>query len=320
MSLKNIFHYAKQFSTSLNAGLPVNRVLETLARTAPTKRLRTTSVEVNRSIGSGSTLSQAFEKHGRILPDFFTKMISVGESTGRLEDVTSSLSSYYEQRYAIARAVRGELYPIVFYLGFLMLLILSIEWLTGGAAALEGYADTTAWGLLAAMAVWATYHFSRGFRDALGSLLLHFPLVNRLVRKLCLSKFCEGMKLASESGLDIGTAIRLSAEASGNAAFRKRTQGALEHIEKGSSISEAMERTGVFPFEAIQMFTVGEETGKLHEAMGHVSKLAREEALQTLRVTMVLGVRAIYTLGILYCAYRVLRFWAAYYHGILGGF
>lgn len=319
MSLKNTFHYTKQLSTCLNGGLPINRVLDVLARTAPTRQLRAVSSAVKQSISSGSTLTQAFEKHGRILPDFFTRMISVGERTGRLEEVTSSLSSYYEHRYATSRTVKKELYPIVVYFGVLMLLILVIERIMGGPEALGRYTDALAWVAMGGMAVWGAYYFSGGFRDAIGSLLFHLPFVGRLVRKLCLSRFSEGMRLASETGLDISSAIKLSSESSGNPAFRKCALRASEYIEKGSSISESLEKTGVFSFAAIQMFTVGEETGKLHEAMGHVSKHAREEALTTLHLTMVLGVRAFYILGVLYFAYKILSFWSKIYGGWLSG-
>lgn len=321
MSLKTIYNYTSQLSTCLNGGLPINRVLDVLARTAPTRQLRAVSNEVKESISSGSTLTQAFEKHGRILPDFFTKMISVGERTGRLEEVTSSLSSYYEYRYETSRTVKKELYPIVVYFAVLMALVVFIGWVSASTpenrkAVLQRYTHALAWIAMGGMALWGAYHFSQGFRDAIGSLLFHLPFVGRLVRKLCLSRFSEGMQLASETGLDIGSAIKLSSESSGNPAFRKRALRASEYIEKGSSISEALEKTGVFSFEAIQMFTVGEETGKLHEAMGHVSKHAREEALTTLHLTMVIGVRLFYILGVLYFAYKVLSFWTSYYQGI----
>jgi len=274
---------------------------------------------MNQSIGAGSTLTQAFEKHSRVFPEFFTKMIRVGETTGRLEQVAASLSSYYEQRYDIARTARHELYPILAYFGLLMGAILVIESIKNPTAALEKYSETLPWVILAGMAVWAAYYFSQGFRDALGRLLFHVPFVNRLARKFSLSKFCEGMRLASEAGLDVNAAIKLSAEGAGNAAFRKRVLRACDHIEKGASISESLERTAVFPLQALQMFTVGEETGKLHEAMGHVSKHARGEALAALRTALVLGIRALYVLLLIYIAFKVVGFWTGHYRRILEG-
>jgi len=320
MSLKTIFNYTNQLSTSLNAALPIDRVLEVLARTAPTRQLRAASRDMKKSIASGSTLTQAFERHRHLFPDFFTKMIGVGEHTGKLEDVTKSLASYYEQRYEISRALRKELFIILPYFAVLMLLVLFVERILRGPAALQGYLDVFGWIALIAVALFAAYYFSFGFRNAVGAALFHLPFIGRLVKKLALSRFSEGMRLASEAGLDIGSTIRLSSESSGNFVFRKRALRAAEYIEKGSSISEALDKTGVFPFEAIQMFIVGEETGKLHESMGHVSRLAREQALFNLHVTMVLGVRALYVCGVLYVAFKIVSFWSAIYGGLLGGF
>lgn len=318
MSTKNIFYYTKQFSTGLNAALPINRVLETLLRTAPTRALRAASREINRSIESGTTLAQAFQRHSNVFPDFFIRMIEVGEKTGRLEQVAAGLSSHYEERLQTARAVRRELYPIVAHLSVLMALVGFIGWLLEGVAALTGYADAGAWLVLVVAAVWAAYNFSRWFRDAVGAGWFHFPFVRRLVLKFCVSKFCEAMRMSLEAGSDIGAAITLSAESSGNSAFRKRAMRALEHIEKGASISESLDKTGLFPFDVVQMLIVGEEAGKLHEAMGHVAKLAREQATENLRLTLVLGIRGLYVAVLLYVAFMVVSFYMRIYGGILG--
>ncbi len=316
MSVKTLFNYASQLSRSLNAALPINRALEVLARTAPTRQLRTVSRDVKKSIASGSTLTQAYEKHRRIFPAFFTKMIGVGERTGKLEQVTESLASYYENRYRIHLAMKKELTPILFYFWILMMLVLAIERILGGPGALQKYLDAAAWAAILALSLGSACYFSPEFRAALGSLLFHFPFIGRLVRKFGLSRFSEGMRLASEAGLDINSAIKLSSESSGNSAFQKRALRAKEYIEKGSSISEALDKTGVFSFAAIQMFTVGEETGKLHESMAHVAKHSREEALATLHITMAMGIKVFYILGVLYFAFKALSFGMSYYRGI----
>jgi type II secretory pathway component PulF len=318
MSLRNISNYAKQFSTTLNAALPINRALETLARTAPTRQMRSASREVNKSISAGSTLTQALEKQSHVFPDFFIKMIHVGESTGRLEHVAASLASYYEKRYEIAREARRELYPILAYFSLLLVALLFVLYIIGDLATLRTSADVAAWTLLIGMTLWAAYYFSRSFRQAMGTALFHIPFVHRLVRKFCLSKFCEGMELAWGAGMEVRTAITLSAEAAGNAAFRKRVLRARNSIEHGALVSQALQKTGVFPFEAVQIFTVGEETGKLHESMKNVARLAREQATEQLRLTLVLGIRAIYVVGILYIGFVIISFYSRIYSGLLG--
>ncbi len=320
MSLKTISNYTRQLSSALNAGVPLNRVLATLSRTAPTVSLRAASKAVNQSIASGSTLAQSIEMHSHAFPDFFRKMMRVGEETGRLEQVASSLSSYYEQRCDIARAARHELYRVFAYMVVLMAAIMFIEWITRGLGGLESGSDALAWVALAGIALFGAYYFSRPFRDGVGALMFHLPFVGRLVKKFSLSKFCEGMRLGSEAGLDVNAAIRLSADAAGNAAFRKRALRAIEHIERGATISESLDRTGVFPLEAVQIFVSGEETGRLHEAMAHVSRFTREEALAALRTTLLLSIRALYLLLIVYIAFKVVAFWVAYYSRILGEF
>jgi type IV pilus assembly protein PilC len=302
----------------LNSGLPLDRLLETLSRTAPTPLMRAASRQIKESVGAGSTLTQAFEKHPRIFPEFFTRMILVGERTGRLEQVAASIASYYERRYAIAREVKRELIPIVGYFGLLIVAIHFVLYIIGDRVALRTSADVLAWSILLVLGIWAAYYFSAAVRDGVHSALFYIPLIERLVRKFCLARFTEVMELAWGAGMDATTAVTLAAEGAGNPVFRNRALRAREHIERGETVSQALQKTGVFPFEAIQLFEVGEETGKLHESMGNVAKLAREQATETLRLTLVLGIRALYVLGIIYIGFVIIRLYMTVYSGILG--
>jgi type II secretory pathway component PulF len=318
MSLKTVSRYANQFSMGLNSGLPMDRLLTTLSRTAPTRQMRAATREIKESIGGGSTLAQAFEKHTRIFPEFFTRMIQVGESTGHLEQFAASIASYYERRYAIAREVKRELIPIVGYFGLLIVGIHFVLYIIGDTVALRTSADVLAWSILLVMGIWAAYYFSKAVRNAVHSALFHVPLIERLVRKFCLARFSETMEFAWGAGMDVTTAVNLAAESAGNPAFRKRALRAREYIERGDTVSQALQKTGVFSFEAIQLFEVGEESGRLHESMGNVAKLAREQATETLRLTLVLGIRAIYTLGVIYIGFVIIRLYMTVYSGILG--
>ena len=302
----------------LNSGLPIDRLLKTLSRTAPTQQMRRASLQMKESIAAGATLTQAFEKHDRIFPEFFTRMIQVGENTGHLEQVAARTASYYERQYEIAREVKGELIPILGYFALLIAAIHSVLYIIGDRVALRTSADVLAWSLLFLMAIWAAYYFSRGVRDAVRSALFYIPLIERLVRKFCLARFGETMEFAWGAGMEVTTAVNLAAESAGNPVFRKRALRAREHIERGDTVSQALEKTGVFPFEAIQVFEVGEETGRLHESMGNVAKLAREQATETLRLTLVLGIRIIYVLGIICIGFVIIRMYMKVYGGLLG--
>ncbi|MDP2897034.1 MAG: type II secretion system F family protein [bacterium] len=318
MSLKTLSRYANQFSMGLNSGLPLDRLLKTLSRTAPTRQMRAASRQMKESIGAGSTLTQAYEKYNRIFPEFFTRMIQVGESTGHLEQAVASVASYYDRRYAIAREVKRELIPIVGYFGLLIVAIQFVLYIIGDMVTLRTSGDVLAWGLLLVMVVWASYYFSRPVRDGVHSALFYVPLIQRLVRKFSLAKFTEAMGFAWGAGMDVTTAVNLAAESAGNPVFRKRALRARDYIERGDTVSQALQKTGVFPFEAIQIFEVGEETGRLHESMGNVAKLAREQATETLRLTLVLGIRAIYTLGVIYIGFVIIRLYMTVYGGLLG--
>ena len=92
-----------------------------------------------------------------------------------------------------------------------------------------------------------------------------------------LSFFCTEMGMMLQSGMTIFDGIasraaaeqRLSSRLNGGKEKRPRTLFGLlyQDMQQGSSISEAMQHTGVFPADFVGMIRIGEESGSLEEVM-----------------------------------------------------
>src|SRR5262245_41781670 len=72
--------FTRQFSTMIDAGLPLVQCLNILAEQSESKNLRDVTANIARSVEQGSTLAESLRKHPRTFDDLFTNMVEVGET------------------------------------------------------------------------------------------------------------------------------------------------------------------------------------------------------------------------------------------------
>ena len=109
---KEMAIFTRQFSTMIDAGLPLVQCLNILAEQSESKNLRDVTGRVARSVEQGSTLADSLRRHPRTFDDLFTNMVEVGESGGILDVVFQRLAAYIEKAAALKRKVKGAMiYP-----------------------------------------------------------------------------------------------------------------------------------------------------------------------------------------------------------------
>ncbi|MFN3330584.1 MAG: type II secretion system F family protein, partial [Pyrinomonadaceae bacterium] len=82
---KELAVFTRQFSVMIDAGLPLNQCLETLATQQKNPFFKEVISQVRQSVEEGSTLYAAMEKHPRVFDQLYTSMIKAGETGGVLD-------------------------------------------------------------------------------------------------------------------------------------------------------------------------------------------------------------------------------------------
>src|SRR5262245_58345984 len=110
---KDLAIYTRQFSTMVDAGLPIAQCLTILGEQSESKTLREVTTNIARDVEGGGTLADSFRKFPKTFDDLFTNMIQVGESGGVLDVVLQRLSGYIEKAAALKRKVKSAMvYPL----------------------------------------------------------------------------------------------------------------------------------------------------------------------------------------------------------------
>lgn len=303
----------------LRAGLPLDRALRIQAGAAGKPAVVELVQGLLGAVKGGSSLSQGLQARRELFGDFYLSMVRSGEASGQLGDVLGRLAAHLERMRALRESVVAALiYPAILVVVALLSVVLMLGFVVpqfetlfndmGEALPLptriivglgHGVAD---WGWLGALLLaaalaglraWWRTPAGRGWRDR---QLLALPLVGELLRKLDITRFARSMGTLLGNGVAIVAALRIATDTLANTVLRQAVAGVETSIRQGGRMARALEETGLFSALAVNLVRLGEETGRLDEALLELARIHDDEVqsgirrlLALLEPTLILG-------------------------------
>ena len=297
---KDMAVYTRQFSTMIDAGLPLVQCLNILAEQSDSKTLRGVTSNVARTVESGSTLAESMRKHPVTFDELFTNMVDVGETGGILDVVLQRLATYIEKAASLKRKVKSALvYPaaiigvaflvIIFMLTFVIPTFATMFKELGAELPLPtrivvGLSDFVRGYLFLILAAWSgvvfgvrQYYRTENGRSLIDALLLKPPVFGPLIRKVSVARFTRTLGTLVQSGVPILEALRITATTAGNKVVERAVMQCRASVAEGKTLTEPLRLSGVFPPMVTQMISVGEQTGALDAMLGKVADFYDEE-------------------------------------------
>ncbi|MCX5881346.1 MAG: type II secretion system F family protein [Deltaproteobacteria bacterium] len=283
---KDVILFARQFSTMIDAGLPIVQCLEILLSQQENKTFKKMLINIKESVESGSTLADALKKFPRQFDDLFVNMIAAGEVGGILDTILRRLSGYMEKAAKLKSQVKGAMtYPLVtLVIAFIVLAVILVFVIpvfqqmfadfgkelplpTQIVVALSNFVKSKILYILGAMVIFI-FAFRRFYKTAKGRILadrlvLSVPVVGMLIRKVSVAKFTRTMGTMLASGVAILDALDITAKTSGNKTIEGALYNVRASIAEGQTMAEPLSESGVFPSMVCSMISVGESTGAL---------------------------------------------------------
>ncbi|MDP2103607.1 MAG: type II secretion system F family protein, partial [Candidatus Gracilibacteria bacterium] len=255
-------------------------------------------------IRSGKNLSQSLREYGDNFSDSECSIIESGEKTGKLNTSLIQLADQVEKVASISKKLKGALmYPaaiIVVMIGSIMVLMTMVV-----PKIVEIFGDESKLPPLTQFLI-ATSHFFVNFWWAIiiggfgfvifvsvwrqtpvgkykyDKIMLHLPIVGKVLQKVILSKFARVLSNLLSSGISIVESLRIVSDVVGNEVYRQRILLLREDIKKGIKIGESLEDDRLFPEMLVQMIKVGEETAKLDSIILKLADFYDEEVDTTI--------------------------------------
>ncbi len=137
--------------------------------------------------------------------------------------------------------------------------------------------------LLAVKFAFDTYYKTPAGRVQIDGIALKLPLFGDLIQKSATARFCRTFGALTRSGVPILTSLEIVRDTSGNQVIANAVDEARKEIQTGGMISIALQREKVFPIMAIQMISIGEETGEIDKMLMKVADFYEDEVEQAVK-------------------------------------
>jgi general secretion pathway protein F len=290
----------RELATLLKAGLPLDRSLEILINLAERERMRELLMAIRNEVRGGSSLSKALDQHRNVFTRFYINMVKAGEAGGSLGGVLLRLADYMERAKELRDTVVSALIYPVFLLGgalvsiCLILLVVVPQFkqifLQSGAAISTATAALfsvsfflrDSWQILIAITLGTVWLVSRSFQQPVSKArwdrrMLGWGIIGKLIGRIEMARFARSLATLLENGVPLLSSMFILKETINNAVFRDALEFVARELKEGRGFAKPMLDTNVFPKLAVQMISVGEETGKLSEMLYQVADVYDRE-------------------------------------------
>jgi len=300
IKMRDIVIFTRQFSTMINAGLPLVQALDILAKQTENKVLSEVTRAVVFDVESGHTVADALAKHPNAFSDLYVNMVAAGEAGGILDTILMRLATFMEKNDALVRKVKGAMiYPgVIMSVAFIAICVLLIfvipvfesmfgsvglalplptRIVIGMSRFLKGY-----WWLLGGTVgggfmLLKRYYATSDGKLNIDKLMLKMPVLGDVLRKSAVSRFTRTLGTLISSGVSILDGLEITAKTAGNRVIQDAIMQSRASIAGGDTIAAPLQKSAVFPPMVISMIAVGEQTGGLDEMLSKIADFYDEE-------------------------------------------
>jgi general secretion pathway protein F len=286
--------FTQQLATLLGAGLPLDRALQILVDLADGEKVKKMTERVRDRVRGGAALSQALEDEHGMFSRLYTNMVRAGETGGTLDATLAELSDYLSRSKELKdNVISALIYPAILLVMsvaalFILLIVvvpqfvpifeeagaelpLLTQMVLGIGTVLKDY-----WWLLALGAFGATVFMrsqmaNRDSRLRWDAQFLKLKIIGNLLLQVDTARFARTLGTLLKNGVPMLGGLAIARNVVTNTVLAAGVEAATEEVKTGGALATALNHTKAFPKLAIQMVSVGEETGRLDEMLLRVA-------------------------------------------------
>jgi type IV pilus assembly protein PilC len=300
VSEKEVAIFTRQFSTMIDAGLPLVQSLEILASQQDNKAFQKVLVQIRQDVEGGATLAAALKKQPKTFTDLYANMVEAGEAGGILDTILNRLAAYIEKSISLKKKVKSAMiYPsTIVSVALVVVTFLLLFVIPTFKSMFEGFGATLPLPTriilelsrlvrqffipviiaFVGMIIGLRYYYkTEKGRKVIDTLLLKAPVFGMLLRKVAVAKFTRTLGTLISSGVAILDGLEITARTAGNKVVEEAIMKTRVSIAEGKTIAAPLKETTVFPPMVVQMIAVGEQTGALDSMLSKIADFYDDE-------------------------------------------
>jgi len=297
---KDIIIFTRQFSTMIDAGLPLVQGLGILAEQSENPTFKSILKQITRDVEGGSTLAEAMKKHPKVFDELFVNLVAAGEVGGILDTILQRLATFIEKAADLRSKIKGAMtYPIVvvaiaiIVIAVILIFVIPVfqdMFASFGQAlpaptqlvvAMSNFVKSKILfiigGIILLAVLFRQFRKTASGRRILDSLSLKLPIFGDLLKKTAVARFTRTLGTMLASGVPILDSLEIVAKTAGNVIIEEIILDVRGSIAEGQTIAEPLSENDVFPGMVIQMIAVGEATGALDIMLGKIADFYDKE-------------------------------------------
>lgn len=307
VTIKDKAIFSRQFSVMVNAGVPMVRCLAVLGEQASSPKLKQALTAISADVQQGLPLSESMAKHPDCFDQLYVSMVESGETGGVLDEVLNRLAKLLEDMARLQNQIKSAMaYPmavggltVIVFIAMTVFLIpifakifqdlgTELPALTQFMLFLSSIMRSPLILIPIALFTGLSFLLRNYYKTPVGRLqidgfMLKMPLFGSLNEKSAVARFCRVFGTLTRSGVPILTSLDIVCKTVGNQVIANAISGAVAEIQQGGMMSLAIQKANVFPSLAIQMMSIGEETGELDTMIMKVADFYEDEVEQAVK-------------------------------------
>jgi type IV pilus assembly protein PilC len=292
---KDLALFTRQLSTMLRAGVPLMQSFDIVGRGHANPSMSRLINDIRMDVETGTSLNQAFRKYPMYFDALFCNLVAAGEQAGILETLLDRLALYKEKTLALKGKIKKALfYPtMIILVSIAITAIIMIFVIPSFKQVFASFgADLPAptlfvmamsdffvkYWYVALLGAGGGFYFaytawkrSPKVQMLVDRLLLKPPVIGELITKASIARWSRTLSTTFAAGVPLVEALDSVGPASGNAVYKEATKLIQNEVNVGTSLAVAMQNSGVFPPMAVQMTSIGEESGSLDSMLSKVA-------------------------------------------------
>lgn len=307
MKSREITIFSRQLASLLKSGVPILDALGIISEQSESEYLKQILNKIRNDVKGGVSFSSALENYPKIFSSLYIGIIRAGENSGRFHEALLRIAEYrLKQEEMLSRFKMAMAYPIlmafvgiatvIFMLTFVMPRLMNIFTTLGQNLPLA----TTIlikvssflrvqwfWILIILMAVIIVGRRelrTPAGRASLSIFKLSLPIYGTFTLKVELGRFCRTMELLIKSGLPILKSIELAIPVLENEVIKNELSKGYKELEQGGSFGKTLKGAKSIPIFMSNLIIIGEESGRLHEALGEIADSYERDTEEAMRI------------------------------------
>lgn len=309
LSTRELSMITRQLASLVRSGLPLDEALHATAKQSQKANVKRVVLQVRTKVLEGFSLAQALGDNPIAFNEMYRALVRAGEGSGYLSPVLERLAEYTQSSQILQQRIKmAMIYPIVMLvvsiavIVALMVLVVpklvkifeqgkrELPLLTQGLIAtsefLMNYGVFLLLGIVGLVVLVKRLMRDPGRLRAWHVVQLRLPVFGELVKQINSARFAATLSLLSASGVPLLQALSISGQVMTNKIMQEACDQVSNSVREGTSLSRALDASGVFPPLLVQLVASGETNGTLPQQLDNAAKDQERELEMMLGVAM----------------------------------